>query len=72
MPGLTPCFGKCFLKVDVTNKKVFLPLIVAVKHFEYLRDEESILISDVLDNFEELVINKNKKLALSLRQNAKI
>ena len=66
IPGLTPCFPKCLLKVDVINKKVSYPLIISVRHFEHLRDEASILILDVFDNFDEIVTNKNKGLADSL------
>ena len=68
LPGLSGYFPQLLFKVDVQNKKVTNPLIVSVRHFEYLRDKESILAVDVLDNFDELVIKQNKKLAESLVQ----
>ena len=68
MLGLTTCFPKMLIRIDITNKRLAYPLIVSVRHFEYLRDEESILIGDVLNNFDELVINQNKSLADSLSQ----
>ena len=74
-PGLTPFFGNRLVRIDVANKRVGYPLIVSVRHFEYLRDKESILVADVLNNFDELIINKNKALANSLcqwRKNEKV
>ena len=68
LPGLSGYFPQLLFKVDVQNKRVTNPLIVSVRHYEYLRDKESILAVDVLDNFDELVIKQNKKLAESLVQ----
>ncbi len=68
LPGLSGYFPQLLFKVDVQNKKVSNPLIVSVRHFEYLRDKESILGEDVLNNFDELLIKQNKKLAESLVQ----
>ena len=65
--SITPCFPRYLLRVDVNNKEVSYPQIVSVRHFEYLRDEASILISDVFDNFDEIVTKKNKELADSLK-----
>ena len=68
LPGLSRYFPQLLLKVDVQNKRVTNPLIVSVRHFEYLRDKESILGEDVLNNFEELLLKQNKELAESLTQ----
>lgn len=68
LPGLSGYFPQLLFKVDVQNKRVTNPLIVSVRHFEYLRDKESILMEDVLNSFDELVIKQNKKLAESLVQ----
>lgn len=68
LPGLSGYFPQVLLKVDVQNKRITNPLIVSVRHFEYLRDKESILMEDVLNSFDELVVRKNKKLAESLAQ----
>ena len=56
------------IKVDVANKRVTRPLIVSPNHYHHLRDEGSILLVDLLNNFDEVVINKNKSLAESLTQ----
>ena len=68
LPGLSGYFPQQLLKVDVQNKRVTNLLIVSVRHYEYLRDKESILAVDVLNNFEELLIKQNKELAESLVQ----
>ena len=68
LPGLSGYFPQLLFKVDVQNKRVTNPLIVSVRHFEYLRDKESILAVDVLNNFDELGIKQNKELAESLVQ----
>ena len=68
LPGLSGYFPQLFLKVDVLNKRVTNPLIVSVRHYEYLREKESVLGEDVLNNFEELLIKQNKELAESLVQ----
>lgn len=68
LPGLSGYFPQLLFKVDVQNKRVTNPLIVSVRHYEYLRDKESILAVDVLNNFDELVLKQNKKLAESLVQ----
>ena len=68
LPGLSGYFPQLLLKVDVQNKRVTNPLIVSVRHYEYLIDKESILAVGVLNNFDELVIKQNKKLAKSLVQ----
>ena len=56
------------IKVDVTNKKAGNPMIVGINHLHYLRDDESILVEDVLDNFEEIIVNENHELMESLIQ----
>ena len=56
------------IKVDVANKKVGNPMIVGINHLHYLRDDESILVEDVLNNFEEIIVNENHELMESLIQ----
>ena len=56
------------IKVDVINKTVTRPMVVSPNHYHYLQRTDSITIADVLNNFDEIVINKNKKLADSLYQ----
>ena len=56
------------IKVDVINKTVTSPMVVSPNHYHYLQRTDSITIADVLNNFDEIVINKNKKLADSLYQ----
>ena len=63
-------FSDSLLKIDVANKIVNKPLIVSVNHFIYLNEIDSILLDDVINSFDELVINQNKSLAYSLRQNS--
>ena len=59
---------RCVIKVDVANKRVTRPCVVSAYHYLFLQKIDSILITDVINSFEELVINQNKKLADSLRQ----
>ena len=59
------------IKVDVANKRVTRPLIVSPNHYHYLRDEGSILLVDLLNNFDEVVIKENKALLESLTQGRK-
>lgn len=65
--GLIP--GREVIKVDVIKKAVTRPMIVGVNHYLYLRRTESILLKDAIENFEEIVVKQNKKLADSLHQN---
>lgn len=64
--GLIP--ARDLIKVDVSNKTATRPLVVSINHYHYLQRTESIKLADVLANFDELVINENKKLADSLCQ----
>ena len=59
------------IKVDVANKRVTRPLIVSPNHYHYLRDEGSILLIDLIDNFDEVVIKENKALLEPLTQGSK-
>ena len=59
------------IKVDVANKRVTRPLIVSPNHYHHLRDEGSILLIDLMNNFEEVVIKENKALLESLTQGSK-
>ena len=68
--GYSKHFPDSLLKIDVANKIVNKPLIVSVNHFIYLNEIDSILLDDVINSFDELVINQNKSLAYSLRQNS--
>ena len=60
--------GLDLIRIDVSNKTVTRVLIVSIRHYLHLKSKGSILLKDVLDNFEEIVINKNKALAYSLYQ----
>ena len=64
--GLIP--ARDLIKVDVINKTVTRPLIVSVNHYLYLREKASILLSDAIDAFDEIVINQNKELLESFIQ----
>ena len=64
--GLIP--GLDLIKVDVINKIVTRPLVVSPNHYCYLREKESILLIDVINNFDEMVNKKNKSLIESLYQ----
>lgn len=64
--GLIP--GLDLIKVDVINKIVTRPLVVSPNHYCYLREKESILLIDVINNFDEMVNKKNKPLIESLYQ----
>ena len=64
--GLIP--GRELIKVDVTNRTVTRPMVVSINHHQYLMKKGSILIDDVLNAFDEIVINKNKSLANLLCQ----
>ena len=68
-PGLIR--PKELLIVDITNKEIRRPLVVSLNHLNYLINHESILINDVIDNFDELIVNKNKSLLESLCQSNK-
>ena len=50
------------------NKTVTRPLIVSVNHYLYLREKASISLSDAIDAFDEIVINRNKESLESLIQ----
>ena len=67
--GLIP--GRELIKVDVTNRTVTRPMVVSINHHQYLMKKGSILIDDVLNSFDEIVVNKNKSLADSLLQHKK-
>lgn len=64
--GLIP--GLDLIKVDVINKIVTRPFVVSLNHYCYLREKESILLIDVINNFDEMVNKKNKSLIESLYQ----
>lgn len=64
--GIIP--GLDLIRIDVSDKTVTRVLIVGLRHHLYLQTRGSILLKDVLHNFEEIVINKNKALAYSLYQ----
>lgn len=64
--GLIP--GLDLIKVDGINKTVTRPLVVSINHYCYLREKESILLIDVINNFDEMVNKKNKSLIESLYQ----
>ena len=64
--GLIP--GLDLIKVDVINKIVTRPLVVSPNHYCFLREKESILLIDVINNFDEMVNKKNKSLIESLYQ----
>ena len=64
--GLIP--PRDLIRVDITHKTISRPLVVSINHYNYLREKESILVEDVLNAFDEMVINKNKTLLDSLYQ----
>lgn len=66
VPGLIP--GKDLIRVDVSHKTVTRAMVVSINHYKLLQDSESILLEDVLTNFDEIVMNTNKELVDSLYQ----
>ena len=64
--GLIP--ARNLIKVDITNKTVSRPMIVGINHWYYLRKEESILLNDAINSFDQIVVKQNKELAQSLHQ----
>ena len=56
------------IKINVSKKTVTRPMVVSPNHYFHLRDKGTILATDLLDNFDEIVIKKNKELASSLYQ----
>ena len=64
--GLIP--ARDLIKVDIANKNVKRPMVVSVNHHRYLRQSESILMSNAMELFDEIVVKKNDVVAGSLHQ----
>lgn len=54
------------IRADLINKTVKRPFLASVNHLQYLMNEESVLLKDAVDNFDEIFISKNENLIESL------